>query len=71
MLKIHNTPTRTCKRCGIEQSKDCFMPTGNICFTCGRIAKETAPDRKAVTNRKWYASYKARLKAQRNTYLGD
>lgn len=47
------------------------MPTGNICFTCGRIAKETAPDRKAVTNRKWYASYKARLKAQRNTYLGD
>ena len=71
MLKIHTAPTRTCKRCNVEQGKDCYMPTGNICFTCGKAAKETQPERHAKANRKWYVSYTTRIKAQRACYKGE
>jgi len=40
MLAKFTTPTRTCKRCNIEQDAAQFATWGEVCVTCKRAALE-------------------------------
>jgi len=59
------TPTRTCKRCGIEQDAEQFATYGEVCVTC----KRAAVVRRDTRNK--YAGYTPAQKRAQYKYLAS